>query len=252
MQKILVIDDEVQLRELLRRVLAAEGFDVSTAPFAAQALDRVFREPFDLVILDLVLGGESGLAVLKKIRAADSKVPVVIYSGAVTPDVEKEARAAGATDVLQKNSGIALLASQIKKILKTGTRTPIPMSEKKLLFVDDDPAVRGMLTKFFKEKGYATLEAPDGETALRTIAAEKVSVALLDIEMPGMDGIETLKKLLEADPKLGVVMATGLQDDERVKAALALGAYSYVLKPFDFLYLDLVVTSRLSIAERSA
>jgi response regulator of citrate/malate metabolism len=64
-----------------------------------------------------------------------------------------------------------------------------------------------------------------------------------------MDGLATLPKLLEINPKLGIVMVTAEEEDEEVKQALSLGAYSYVLKPFDFVYLELVVVSRLAIAQ---
>ncbi|MDD5346981.1 MAG: response regulator, partial [Candidatus Omnitrophica bacterium] len=70
MVKILVVDDELQIRESLRTVLAAEGFEAVSVPSAAQALAAVFREPFDLVILDFVLADASGLSVLQKIREA--------------------------------------------------------------------------------------------------------------------------------------------------------------------------------------
>ena len=64
-----------------------------------------------------------------------------------------------------------------------------------------------------------------------------------------MDGLATLERLLEINPKLGIVMVTAVQDDEKIKKALELGAYGYVVKPFDFLYLELVVMSKLAIAE---
>lgn len=253
MKKILVVDDEMQLRELLRKVLVAEGYEVATAPLAAQAIERIFHEPFDLVILDLKLTDGSGMAILKKIREVNAKLPVVIYSGTVTPEIEKEARAAGANEVLEKNIGIVPLTTQIKKILKVDRESLSsgPRKERTILFVDDESAIRGILTKFFRERGFKTHEADSGEKALRMVSTEDISVVLLDIEMPGMNGLVTLKELLEIKPGLGVVMATGEIGDERVKEALALGAYSYVLKPFDFMYLDLVVTSKLAIAEKS-
>ena len=74
-------------------------------------------------------------------------------------------------------------------------------------------------------------------------------MVLLDIKMPGMDGITILRELLKLNPKLGVVMVTGIEDSEKVKEAIEVGAYSYVLKPFDFLYLELVVMSKLAIAD---
>ncbi|MCK5178924.1 MAG: response regulator, partial [Candidatus Omnitrophica bacterium] len=94
-----------------------------------------------------------------------------------------------------------------------------------------------------------TLEAQNGEEAVQLARSEDLSVVLLDMNMPGMDGLATLEKLKKMNDKLGVVMITGDQDDEKVKKAIELGAYGYVLKPFDFLYLELVVLSKLVIAE---
>jgi len=70
--------------------------------------------------------------------------------------------------------------------------------------------------------------------------------------MPVMDGLTTLEKLLEMKPGICVVMVTGRQDDDKVKKALELGAYNYVLKPFEFLYLELVIKSKLGSAESDA
>jgi len=65
-----------------------------------------------------------------------------------------------------------------------------------------------------------------------------------------MDGLETLKRLKAVSPGTGVVMVTGEEADTKVKMAVAQGAYGYVLKPFDLLYLELVVTAKLTIAGR--
>lgn len=252
MAKILVVDDEVRVRELVRDALSMKGYEVTTVPGAEQAVARIFQEPFDLILLDIKLTGESGLSVLKKIRELESKVPVVIYSGVITAELEKEARIAGANEVLSKDVGITQLVEQIGKIVKAKDRIFRDTSmrkEKPVLIVDDEPEVRHVLRDFFKKKGYNTLEAESGEKALELARSESVSAVLLDIRMPGMDGLATLEKLLEINPKLGVVMATASQDDEKVKKALELGAYGYVLKPFDFLYLELVVMSKLAIAE---
>lgn len=252
MKRILVIDDEMQIRELLRKVLSAEGFQVDTAPSAAQGIEDVFHEPYDFVILDLKLGGESGLDVLKKIRASNAKIPVIIHSGAITADIEKEARAAGASDVVSKSVGIATLTVQIRNFLAASERLTtgaLPRKEKRILLVDDEAVVRSVLKEYFQQKGYSISEAKSGEEALETAAREDVSVVLLDMQMTGMDGLETLEKLLRLKPGLGVVMATGVQNDEKVARALELGAYGYVLKPFDFMYLELVVLSKLALAQ---
>jgi len=253
MPKILVVDDEVRIRELLRKSFTMAGYEVVTVPTAQQSLELIFKEPFDLILLDVRLSlGESGISILKKIREFQRKVPVVVYSGVLTPELEIEARRAGANEVLSKDIDILQLVAQIGKIMKSKDRLfqgPSAKKEKIVLIVDDEEGILRVLREFFNRKGYKTREARSGEEAVRLARAEKISVVLLDMKMPGMDGLDTLKNLLEINPKLGVVMVTGVQDDEKVKKAIELGAYGYVLKPFDFLYLELVVMSKLIIAE---
>ena len=253
MVKLLVADDEVQVRELLRSALASHGYDVTTVASVAQAVAECAGHPFDLVILDLGFPGESGASLLKEIRQAQSKVPVVIYSGLVTSDMEKELRVAGANEVLSKDVGVLQLVGQIGKIVRAKNRIfedPSRPQLRSLLIVDDESSVRHLLRDFFKTKRYQTLEAENGEQAVELVKQENPSVVLLDVMMPGMDGLTTLGRILEINPKLGVVMATGQRDDQTVRKAMELGAYGYVLKPFDLLYLELVVLSKLMIAEK--
>lgn len=252
MPKILVVDDTANIRELINKTLSPRGQEVTTVGNASQALEVVFSEPFDLVILDIDLGQESGLSVLKKIREKNFQLPVVIYSGCVTADIETEARTLGATDILRKDIGMTALVMQIERILRAKDRISQGLYIKKetpILVVDDNANIRVVLRSFFEKKGYQVLEAEDGGQALEIARKNKISAVLLDIEMPVMNGLETLPKLLEINPKLGIVMATGMQDDESVRKAIEMGAYGYVLKPFDFLYLELVVMSRMAIAE---
>lgn len=253
MINILVVDDEVRIRELLHKALVKKGYHVVTVPNAEQALACITQESFGLVLLDIRLAGESGISVLKKIRELQKKIPVVIYSGVITPELEKEARIAGANEVLSKDIEIMQLVEQISKFIKGSVRVSQGLSkrkEKSILIVDDEPEIRRVLSLFFKKKGYANVEeAESGEKAVEITHSKEFSVALLDINMPGMNGLVTMQKLLEINPKLGIVIVTGRQDDENIKKAIEMGAYGYVLKPFDLLYLELVVMSKLAIAE---
>lgn len=252
MTKILVVDDQVHIRELMSKTLKMEGFEVTTVPSANQAEEVISKEQFALIILDIELGEESGITLLKKIRESNKEIPIVIYSGCITPEIETEAKTAGANEVLRKDIGMTQLAKQINKIVNVKDRIAKGISitkQKPILLVDDQENIRNLLKTFFNRKGYDVLEAENGERALELARSSEFSVALLDMEMTGIDGLETLKGLLEINPKLGVVMATGVQDDDKVRKAIDLGAYGYVLKPFDFLYIELVVMSRLAIAE---
>ncbi|HTL48334.1 MAG TPA: response regulator [Verrucomicrobiae bacterium] len=253
MPKILVIDDELAIRELLATALGLENFEVTTMPRASQALAAMEREAYDLVLTDLNMPDESGLSLIKKIRSAQSRVPIVVYSGYITTEMQMQLRQAGATEILEKGGAIKILLDQVRKILSARDRLPRPSSGKgvkNILIVDDEQPVRDVLELFFEKKGYRIRKAANGTEALAMAAEEKPSIVLLDMDMPGMNGLEVLEKLRNAYPNLGALIMTGAsRDQESVQKALALGAYGYILKPFDFLYLELVVTSKLLIAE---
>jgi len=252
MAKILVVDDDDRVKKLLKEALSEEGYEVSAVSTPDQTMDIITKESFDLILLDVALGKESGLTVLKEIRKTNTETPIIIYSGFVTAELEIEARNSGANDVLRKDVGLMTLAEQIGKIIKAKNRI---MEEsprkngKSILVVDDEEENRKLLKIFFSEKGYRILDAKNGEEALELARTENPSVVLLDMNMPVMDGLTVLKKLLVINPELGVIMVTGNQEDKNVKKAMELGAYGYVLKPFDFAYLGIVVMSKLKIAE---
>ena len=115
-----------------------------------------------------------------------------------------------------------------------------------VLAVDDDPAVLKMLKLVLEVRGVRMLLAGSGEEALKALA-QKPDLVLLDVNMPGMDGLMTLKKIKTANPKLPVIMASGFGEEEIVREALELGAYDYVTKPFNLEYLETVVLTKMLV-----
>ncbi len=108
------------------------------------------------------------------------------------------------------------------------------MSEKgKLLIVDDEAIVRDSLGKWFSEEGYEVGLAQSASDALTRLAEHRWDLALVDIKMPGTDGIELQRRLREIDPELTVIIMTGYASVETAVQALKNGAYDYVTKPFD-------------------
>jgi DNA-binding NarL/FixJ family response regulator len=102
----------------------------------------------------------------------------------------------------------------------------------RLVIVDDHPLVRRGLCELFSEDGdFEVLEAVgDGEQAVSTVLARQPDVVLMDVSMPGMDGIEATRRLLAVRPETRVVMLTSFADHERVMEALDSGAVGYILK----------------------
>ncbi len=107
------------------------------------------------------------------------------------------------------------------------------MKSTKILIVDDELSVRSSLQEWFMEDGYQVETAASGEEALRKMHAGPYDLILLDIKMPGMDGITLQKKIKEIDPKAIVIIMTAYASVDTAVDALKLGAYDYVTKPFD-------------------
>lgn len=108
----------------------------------------------------------------------------------------------------------------------------------RVLVVDDEPQVVELLQEFLAAKGYQVLTASDGEEALRKVKEERPHVVLLDVRMPKMNGLEVLKRVREIDHEVGVIMVTGVMEEETGRQALQLGAFDYITKPLDLKYLE--------------
>jgi len=116
----------------------------------------------------------------------------------------------------------------------------------RILIVDDEAEICTILKDYFTLKNYEVYTASDGLSALNLIREVKPHVVLLDILMPGMSGIDTLKEIRKYDPNLGVIMVTALTDKDTVEKVLELGADDYITKPFNLQYIDTSVTVKIS------
>ena len=103
----------------------------------------------------------------------------------------------------------------------------------RLLVVDDELIVRDSLHKWFREEGYDVSVADCAQEALSKMGTGRFDLALVDIKMPGVDGVELQKRMHEIDPDMLVIIMTGYASVETAVAALKNGAYDYVSKPFD-------------------
>lgn len=115
------------------------------------------------------------------------------------------------------------------------------MSIEKILVVDDELIVR-QLFKRILGKNYEVTVAESGEDALEKFKQQKFDIAFIDVVMPGMDGIATLKAIKEIDSKTPCVIITGFAVDEKIKEALLLNAIDYIYKPFGAKEIEAVLT----------
>ncbi|MCK4449948.1 MAG: response regulator, partial [Anaerolineae bacterium] len=102
-----------------------------------------------------------------------------------------------------------------------------------ILIVDDDAGMCETLFDIMEDKGYRTVIALDGYEAIQKVKEMDFDVILLDIKMPGMDGVETFKQIKGIQPDAAVVMMTAYAVEDLIKDALFEGAYGVLYKPFD-------------------
>ena len=176
---VLVIDDEVAIRDLMQRFLVKEGFRVVAAAGGEEGL-RLARElrP-DAITLDVMMPGMDGWAVLTALKAdpAVADIPVIMLT---IVDDKNLGYALGAAEYLTK----PIERDRLLTVLRTHRR------DHPVLVVDDDATLRQLLRRMLEPEGYTVVEAENGRVALERLRGVSPSVVLLDLMMPEMDGFE--------------------------------------------------------------
>ncbi len=116
----------------------------------------------------------------------------------------------------------------------------------RILIVDDEEIVRESLAAWLEKDGYTLATAPDGETALERIRGERWSILLVDLKMPGIDGLQVLEQARTLQPEAAAVIMTAYATVDTAVEAMKLGAYDYLVKPFDPEELSLMIQKIVS------
>lgn len=116
---------------------------------------------------------------------------------------------------------------------------------KKLLVVDDETEICEFLKSFFEEREYEVYTANTGEEAIEGVRNLTPQLVLLDVHMPGMDGMNVLKEIKQNHPEIKVIMVTALETREKIEEAMRLGADNYITKPLSLEYLEKDVQEKI-------
>lgn len=214
---LLVIDDDARLRELLRRYLAEAGFRITTAADAAEARARLAGMAFDLLIIDVMMPGETGLALTQSLRAT-SAVPILLLTAMAEPDDRINGLERGADDYVVKPFEPRELVLRIRNILQRVAREPEPTMEIRL------GSCRLDLRRGELYRGREPVHLTSTESALLLALARKrgepLSREMLSMEAQCSGNLRTvdvqmtrLRRKIERDPKfpryLQTVRGTG-------------------------------------------
>jgi DNA-binding NtrC family response regulator len=219
--RVLLVDDEQDFTESLSERLQLRDVEADVAHDGEQALEVVQAGAPDVMVLDLRMPGIDGLEVLRQVKKSHPKVEVVILTGHGTDKDEEEALRLGASAYLRK-------PVDVDQLVKT-----LQHERLKVLLVDDEQEFVDSLSERLELRNLETEVAKNGEEALAAVKADVPDVMVLDLRMPGIDGIEVLRRVRKSHPEVAVVVLTGHGTDKDEKEAIKLGASAYLKKPVD-------------------
>jgi two-component system, cell cycle response regulator len=277
LERILVVDDEEVNQLLLEAVLAHEGYHVELASDGPAALEKIAAHPPDLVLLDLVMPGMSGIELCQLLKqdSQTAAIPIIIVTAEGRGLTREAALACGADDFVTKPVRPDDLRTRVGAILRVRqvsgelARTMDYLEELEaarhaqrcaalariaaeegqgadrqpspVLLVDDDPVVLASLGDALSERGFDVAACESGRDALRLIALRSVEAAVVDIVMPDLSGFEVLERLQAADPGFPVILMSGHPGSLYLAPALESGAFAFITKSSDPTELTLIL-----------
>jgi two-component system chemotaxis response regulator CheY len=247
MSTILVVDDELVFCELLKTLLKSHGHEVLTANGGGQAIEVFKQHRPQITMLDLHMPEIDGLEVLRQIRAIDTKAAVMILTAWGSDAMELQARRLGVTDFLSKSLSLDTIVASLQRGLTQSAqdvRAPKPPEEKTrapfgmlepdtILLVEDTPQTIEHLSRFLSRRGYQVHVAKDGPAVLELVAQVRPQLVVMDMDLPGLNGMEVLRTLRAKKYTGGFVMMTASQDDTLLKAAFDMGSVDILGSPVD-------------------
>jgi CheY-like chemotaxis protein len=266
MSRVLVIDDERLVRELLRDVLSRQGYQVVMAENGPKGLQLFKEHKPDVTLLDLHMWEMNGIDVLEQIRILEPAARVVMLTGDGGDELEEQARRLGVTDFLRKSISPQALLATVAGITQGKGERPAtstaaamkPSSSKRapsngkrmtILLVDDEIMVCNMVKKFLSGLGYTVRTAGSGAEALKHVDQETPDMVVLDMYMPGLNGLQLIRKLRERHYSGGIIALTGSQDELLLQEALNLGSVDVMGKPVDLDRLALAIEVGLTLSK---
>lgn len=228
MNRILLVDDDEINLMVTEMVLSESGYEVTKATNGRDCLSLLDSEKFDLLLLDIEFPDMNGIEILEKIREnPDTRDMKTVFFTASSQDSDQtEAIRLGVLDFIKKPALPETLVSSVRQALK--------FEKKETILAVDDESMNLMATERLFGIRYNVICTSSGEEALGLIEKSKPDLVLLDYHMPGMNGLEVLKRIKEMKDceDLPVVFLTA-DDDANVEAELfKSGAMEFISKPF--------------------
>ncbi len=240
-RKILIVEPDIDRRQRLYDLLTNHGCLVQAVRSEHTALDALEHDWSDLILITANPNEPEDAIVrlTKEIRHLHDDIPIILMGPRASEATEVTVQAHLPADV-----GDAVLLKEVDKWLSLPGAAPQKL-RCSVLVVDNEPKLREILKRFLEMHNFQVNTAASGEEALEQLKTAVPMFVLLDIGMPGMDGLVVLKKIKAMEVPTTVIMITGIDDEQTMQDAYNLGARDFINKPFSPAYLESILLSKL-------
>lgn len=246
-KKILIIDDDKDFARMTKLGLEAGGeYEVAVETEGPKGYSAALKHSPGLILLDIMMPGTDGFDVLKALKKSSrtETIPVIMLTGVSDDQARIRAMKLYNEGYIVKPVDATALKTKIEEVLKL---CPDKMPEKKqkrhalkehasgaarVLVVDDEKSVCDLVEAFLTPQGFRVRTCWDPGTAVKLFTVEKPDIVILDLVMPGVDGMEILQEMKRRSQKTAIIILTGVNDPVVISDAVRLGADDIIVKPF--------------------
>ena len=244
--RIILVEDSPTQAAKMSAILEEAGYDTASFASAEEGLRAIGESLPDLLIVDYYLPGLRGDELCRRLRLnrETRHLPVLMFTADETHAAELRGLEAGADDYISKSADEDVLMARIRGLVRKGQESRTIESDDgplvrdiKVLVVDDSPTFREKVALELEGEGYVCERADSGEECLKRLGGEAFDCVVVDLVMPGMDGIEVCRRVAnlrrEGGKFISVLMLTSREGKDDLTRALEAGADDFVGKSSD-------------------
>lgn len=203
--KVLIVDDDRDIADTLAYIIKRSGYDVSVAYDGETAIRMAHHQSFDCAFMDMMLPGINGAQSLAQIKQAQPDIRAYMMTGYSDKDCKSQALHSGAVEILHKP---IMPEDVLGKLCQESSGT--------ILIADDDPIFAEIISSTLETAGWTVRTAQTGLQAVDITSHGGISALVLDIEMPGLGGVEVCAELRRRGIELPIIVATSSEDGRRL------------------------------------
>jgi len=245
-----IVDDDESVRRTTALLIRSFGFRAEAFESAESFLNSGDLNDTCCLIVDVRMSGIDGLRLQSQLATAGIKIPIVFITASEDKESRRRAMQAGAVAFLGKPFSDEQLLQAIRSALHESNRE-FDAARSLISVIDDDESVRRSTKLLIESFGFRSVTCESAKSFLNSGHLDDTSCLIVDVQMPGMNGLELQSELAAAGSRIPIIFITGYDDEESRRRAMQAGAVAFLAKPFGNEQLMQTIHSALRYAKGS-